>query len=191
MEYSRGQTGVGTMVIFIVMILVAAVAAGVLINVTGLLEGEATTVYEDSTDRITDRLLILSVTGSVSDNATVDGYNFTVAKSPGSNDIALDNATFEIVDSQGSESYVVGNVSEEPTREVRALTAETDDIVLTEKSDRYIISVDASERDAELDPGESATVTYTTGAGATTTIDISAPESLSERSAVKLYQASI
>ena len=191
MDHNRSQTGVGTMMVFIAMILVAAIAAGVLINVTGLLEQEATTSFEDSTSQVTDRLLILSVTGRVSDTDTVDVYNFTVARSPGANDIALENATFEIVDSQGAETYVVGNVSEEPTREVREITAETNDTVITQKSDRYIISIDASERDGELRPGESATVTYTTGAGAATTVDIRAPESLTEKSVAKLYRPSI
>lgn len=191
MEYSRAQTGVGTMMVFIAMILVAAIAAGVLINVTGLLEHEATTTFEGSTNQVTDRLLILSVTGSVSDNNTVDTYNFTVARSPGANDIPLENASFEIVDSHGAETYVIGNISEEPTREVRRITAETNDTVITRKSDRYIVSIDASERDGELRPGESATVTYTTGAGAATTVVITVPESLTEKSVAKLYRPSI
>jgi len=190
MDHSRGQTGVGTMIVFISMILVAAIAGGVLITVTGLLEQEATTTFEESTSQVTDRLLILSVTGTVSDSDTVEVYKFTVARSAGANDIALENATFEIVDSQGAETYVVGNVSEEPTREVQAITAETNDTTITQKSDRYIISINASQRDAELSPGESATVTYTTDAGATTTIDIRAPESLTDKSVAKLYRPS-
>lgn len=190
MGHDRGQVGVGTMIVFISMILVAATAAGVLITVTGLLETEATTVYEESTHQVTDRLLILSATGRVTDDETVDVYNFTVAKSPGANEIHLENVTFEIVDSQGAETYVMGNVSEKPTREIRTLTAETDDQVMTEKSDRYIISVDASGQDAELKPGESATVTYTTAAGASTTTEISAPESLAGRSSANLHRSS-
>jgi len=188
MEYNRSQVGVGTMVIFISMILVAAVAGGVLINVTGLLEGEATDTYETSTAQVADRLLILSVTGSVSDNDTIDVYNFTVMRSPGADEIALENVSFEIVDSRGAETYVVGNVSEEPTRDVSEITAETNDTTITQQSDRYIISIDAGERDAELRPGESAQVTYTTGSGASTMVVIRVPESLSDKSVAKLYR---
>lgn len=184
---TRGQVGIGTVVAFIAMAATAAIAAGVLINVGGLLEAEAETVADDSSSRVGDRALILSVTGSVSANDTIDTYNFTLARGPGSGDLSIENVSFEIVDSESDDPFVVGNGSDDTVRDVRVLTAEGDDLVMSGKGDRYILSTDTSDRDGELRPGESAMVTVTTASGASTTVEISAPKSLTERSEAKLY----
>jgi len=184
---TRGQVGIGTVIAFIAMAMTAAIAAGVLINVGGLLEAEANAAAEDSSNRVSDRLLVVSVTGHVSANDSIDIYNFTLARGPGSGDIRIENVSFEIIDSESADTYVVGNGSDDAVREVRVLTAQSDDLVLTEKGDRYILSINAGDRDGELRPGESAMVTLTTASGASTRVEISAPESMVDRSEAKLY----
>jgi len=167
---TRGQVGIGTVIAFIAMAMTAAIAAGVLINVGGLLEAEANAAAEDSSNRVSDRLLVVSVTGHVSANDSIDMYNFTLARGPGSGDLHIENVSFEIIDSESAETYVVGNGSDDAVREVRVLTAQSDDLVLTEKGDRYILSINAGDRDGELRPGESAMVTLTTASGASTRV---------------------
>ena len=184
---TRGQVGIGTVIVFIAMAMTAAIAAGVLINVSGLLEAEADATAEDSSNRVSDRLLILSVTCRVSENESIDVYNFTLSRGPGSGNLHIENVSFEIIDSESVDTYVVGNGSDDAVREVRVLTAQSDDLVMTEKGDRYILSINAGDRDGELRPGESAMVTLTTASGASTRVEISAPESMVSRSEAKLY----
>lgn len=184
---TRGQVGVGTVIAFIAMAMTAAIASGVLINVGGLLETQAETTADDASNRVSDRLQVVSVTGRVSGNDSIETYNFTLARGPGSGAIRIENVSFEIVDSESAEASLVGNGSDDMVRDIRVLTAQSDDLVITDKGDRYIVSIDAGDRDAELGPGESAVVTLTTAAGASTRTEISAPESLAGRAEAKLY----
>ncbi len=57
----RAEMGVGTLIIFIAMVLVAAVAASVLINVIDNLQDQATGVAEDTQDYFNTQLRIITV----------------------------------------------------------------------------------------------------------------------------------
>lgn len=184
---NRGQVGIGTVIAFIAMAMTAAIAAGVLINVGGLLEAEADATAEDTSNRVSDRLEVLTATGRVSANDSIETYNFTLARGPGSGAVRIENVTFEIVDSVTADTYVVGNGSNDTARDVRVLTAQSDGLVITDKGDRYIVSITPTDSDARLKPGQSAMVTVTTASGASTRTRIRAPESLAGRSEAKLY----
>ena len=63
----RGQVGIGTLIVFIAMVLVAAIAAGVLLNTSGALADRAEQTSRDSTDRVSNRLMVVSAYGHVTD----------------------------------------------------------------------------------------------------------------------------
>ncbi|QZA89127.1 hypothetical protein K0C01_02950 [Salinarchaeum sp. IM2453] len=69
-ENDRGQVGIGTLIVFIAMVLVAAIAAGVLINTAGFLQETAEDTGDESQSEVTDRVDVSSIVGSLDDIPT-------------------------------------------------------------------------------------------------------------------------
>jgi flagellin-like protein len=184
----RGQVGIGTLIVFIAMVLVAAIAAGVLINTAGLLQTQAEATGEEAQQQVSDRIQIQSATGNVT-GQEVDNVSITVTKAPGANDIDLTEVTYEIVTSSGVETNVISGI-EDPTNndDLEVITAEApNDAVITDRSDRYQIKLNSTQLGGtNLQPGDSVRVTLTTAAGASSITELRVPDSLVNREAVSL-----
>jgi flagellin FlaB len=113
---NRGQVGIGTLIVFIALVLVAAIAAGVLINTAGFLQTQAEQTGQDSTDQVADNINVIGEVGQVAefgagapgdDISTVESANFvreirlTVQRSPGSSEIDLSGLSIQYVGDNG------------------------------------------------------------------------------------------
>jgi len=96
-DRDRGQVGIGTLIVFIAMVLVAAIAAGVLINTAGFLQSSAEETGQQSSDQVTNRLEVVNAVGTqINDNGngdTVDMVELTIRKAPGAGNIDLGATT--------------------------------------------------------------------------------------------------
>ena len=104
----RGQVGIGTLIVFIAMVLVAAIAAGVLINTAGFLQSQAEATGQESTDLVSERVDVTSTVGIVnnSSDGTLSEIRVGVAGAAGADQIDLSSATIQAVGPNGQENLI-------------------------------------------------------------------------------------
>ncbi|MGM0591086.1 MAG: archaellin/type IV pilin N-terminal domain-containing protein [Halobacteriota archaeon] len=171
----RGQVGIGTLIVFIAMVLVAAIAAGVLVNTAGLLQETAEETGQESQEQVTNRIQIVNTYAvtAASGTASVDNVNFTVMPSPGAEPIDLDTATIEVITDDGAEQSQLDSASFVDVNGVGS------DHILDEKGDRANLQIQISNLGgaslSALEPGDEATVRLISPSGAATVMKIKVP----------------
>ncbi|MFP4645312.1 MAG: archaellin/type IV pilin N-terminal domain-containing protein [Candidatus Woesearchaeota archaeon] len=88
----KAEMGMGTLIIFIAMVLVAAVAASVLITTTGSLQGKALDTGMSAKDEVGTNIKVLEIVGAdTDDDSLLDEMNATVKLAPGSESVKMDD----------------------------------------------------------------------------------------------------
>jgi flagellin-like protein len=105
----KAQVGLGTLIIFIAMILVAAVAAGTLMRTSGSLEFKARTTGEMATKEVSTNLKVIEIAGYAGDGGTLQNnitkLIITISLAPGSSDIAYEDI---IMSYHANDTYIRG-----------------------------------------------------------------------------------
>lgn len=148
----RAQAGIGTLIILIAALLVAAIAVGVFFETTGFLSGKTTTTSDDVNDQLTGRLDIVAVTGEVH-NGTVEVVNITV-KPADDGAVDLRDATIQWVGPSEASTLVWAG---------RDATRPNFGITMVGGSSQRILNAATDRATITIDPG--------TAVNATTTID--------------------
>ncbi|PHQ43673.1 flagellin [Halorubrum sp. C191] len=189
-EEERGQVGIGTLIVFIAMVLVAAIAAGVLINTAGFLQTQAEATGEESTQQVSDRLQVVSQSGTFDDNqgdGQIVELDFVLAQSPGASNVDLSETSVELIGESGQETFTLSKAGSDGT-DIDIFKGENS-VVFTDSSDRAqvtigldagsgLVSNNAGDSPYVLEEGDSLTVTFTTPSGATTTSEIRVPSTV-------------
>ncbi|MDL5361094.1 archaellin/type IV pilin N-terminal domain-containing protein [Halalkalicoccus sp. NIPERK01] len=188
---NRGQVGIGTLIVFIAMVLVAAIAAGVLINTAGFLQTQAEDTGVESTEQVSNNLNVLSEIGTVgTDNESVSTVTLSVQRAPGAGDINLEDLTIQYIGTSGAENIVFGDGDATAGYTVDPITAENvDDSVLSANGDRYEITLDLNSMSggttydsvAVLAEGDDAEMTITTASGSQRIVTLNVPDSLADK----------
>jgi len=108
----RGSQGIGTLIIFIALILVAAVAAGVLIQTASSLQSKSLDVGRQSQEKITTDIDIVQVFAYNTSNNEItggaDNLTLVVRLGSGSSPIKLDDLLIKFDTAGGSQTVTRG-----------------------------------------------------------------------------------
>lgn len=189
-KHSRGQVGIGTLIIFIAMVLVAAVAAGVLVNTAGLLESRASSTGQESQAQVSDRIDVVSATGNVS-GGSVNEVTLVVKKAAGADPIDLEDATIRYLSDTQDVTLVHATTASATAFGVDSSTdviSGDSDLVLDNSSERIQVTIDlsASGVNDPLGEGEDAELRVVTQSGGTTIYGVNVPQTISDESFVEV-----
>ena len=197
-QEDRGQVGIGTLIVFIAMVLVAAIAAGVLINTAGFLQSQAEATGQESTDLVSERIDVTSTVGIVEsdggDNPTnLSAIRVGVAGAAGADQIDLSRATIQAVGPNGNENLVFNTTAKDGTTDLSGTdvtsTPETNiangSFAVIDSDGNYVSAEEAVLNqdnrftivfNPEHDPfGDSANGNVTFGESDTSSLDIVSP----------------
>lgn len=203
---ARGQVGIGTLIVFIAMVLVAAIAAGVLIHTAGYLQTQAEDTGTESTQQVADALNVITEVGEVGGNDEIHEVRIGLQPAAGADDINLAELTVQYISGDDFGNLIVDDVDgeraqgdEDPENVdagvgddpddyrygIDVVTAENeDDLVMTQSTDRYEVVIDTSGDGNNLGPaeeGDNIQLEITTGVGAQTVAFLQVPDTLSDK----------
>lgn len=191
----RGQLGIDTLIIFIAMVLIAAIAAAILINVTGELGGEVPNIARRNIATVATKMSVDSVYGKCRGPGSdeIEELYVTVSLGPDSGTIDLDKIVMEYTHSyaeeEGAVIYSTGatnaidNDEEFEVKGIRGVDRDRLKDNLIEEGEVYKLTIDET---GGLGLGEKATLKFIPEVGTPVVVDINVPGHLATQ-IVELY----
>lgn len=96
MQERRAEMGVGTLIIFIALLLVAAVAASVLLGTAQSLQQKSLSTGQQTKGEISTNIRVIEVSAVDGRNGTVENFSMQMKLSPGSEPIKLDELSLTL-----------------------------------------------------------------------------------------------
>ena len=153
-----GMVGIGTMIVFIAMVIVASVAAGVLINTSNSLQQQARATGEETITEVSSGVKILAAKGKTNFENKIDNVILVVKPYAGSRGINLENTVIQYTSDYESKHYTYGETANENNFTVVTLqnVNGSQGTMLQEMGDISKIKIDIQQG---LEPSDKASIT--------------------------------
>lgn len=191
----RGEMGVGTLLIFIAMILVAAVAAGVLVQTAYKLQQQAESTGNEALQDVATGFKVLAAWGTTEATPVIDNLYLKIALTAGSPGVNLANVSIEVVMTIGGtdaseetldySDATTGDADSFGAEVLRDMAPLTTGVMMT-SGDLVQIHFDLTAMSMELDVQEQLSILLIPKHGTPTLVEITAPPTLEATSVVTL-----
>ena len=187
LKSTKGAQGIGTLIIFIAMILVAAVAAGVLIQTASSLQSKSLDVGRQSQEKITTDIEVVQVYSSDTSDGTIDqddNVTMVVRLGSGSSPVKLGDLLIKMDTRAGSQT--VRNVSNDGTGPATRTAYNVSYISGggSAVATGYFSTGDLAQitflNDNAVNEGETATIRLLSKNGAVKPVDLTTPSAMTE-----------
>lgn len=178
----RAEVGVGTLIVFIAMVLVAAVAAAVIIGTSGDLQQRAQTTGKEATQEVASNLKVIGIDGERNDTSSnVYNLKFKLTLQAGSQDLDLSDMVIRYSDGTTVRNYQLGGVHPFTLQWVRG--EGVDDVM--QAGD--LVELSLSPISSELAPRTDIEINMIPGTGAPQYIDLRMPPTYSDMLIVPIH----
>jgi flagellin-like protein len=179
MNFKKAEMGMGTLILFIAMILVAAVAASVLISTTGTLQNKALATGKATSVEVGTSLNIIKIYGEDGSNQDLEEFVTVVKLNSGSEPIRFEDLLLTLSLSNVSSDYTYDNAT---TCSATTTTDFAVDYLITGPNNMtgYLTTGDVVklcfESNRSVTESENIKLSFVPKVGSTRVIDVSLPD---------------
>ncbi len=190
---NQADVGIGTLIVFIAMILVAAVAAAVLIQTSGVLQQKAQQTGKEATSEVASNMKISSVIGTTDGSSIrIQKLNVTLELSAGGSSIDFSKVVIKYINE--SSTTVLNRQSDATAGATGTLFNYTEVRVgsgtanaVLQSGDLAIVTLDLTSMSQELYPRKKGTIQIIPESGTMVIKDVVAPSTFGDSTQVQLF----
>ena len=189
----RGQVGIGTLIVFIAMVLVAAIASGVLITTAGQLQSQASQTGEEATSEVSDVLRITDIIGTANKSGgstEIETLEVKIRLASGADSVEMNETSYTIatMGDTNAATVVSGNESTTGVSYNQSQGLADGETTLTDGSQVIIAKFDLTQIDElnTLAADDSVSISVEAPAGGRTVVEKQAPGQLEDGSSYVL-----